>query len=268
MSHPRHDHRGPDAACPPRSTSPSSAPASPACAWRSSCARPAIEDFVVLERGDEGRRHVVVQHLSRLRLRRPLAPVLLLLRAQPRLDAHLLQAARDRGLPAARRRGLRHRALRAARHDRHRRRLGRRTSSAGTWRPTAASVRARVLVSAAGALSDPKHARDRGPGPLPRARCSTPRSGTTTTTSTGKRVAVDRHGRLGDPVRARDRPGRRADARLPAHRAVDHAPHRPADQPRASAASTAASRCCSGSSAAASTPVASCSCSASSSGRG
>ena len=74
----------------------------------------------------------------------------------PGLDAHLLQAARDRGLPAARRRGLRHRALRAAEHDRDRRRLGRgRAALARGDRPTG-SVSARVLVSAAGALSDPK----------------------------------------------------------------------------------------------------------------
>ena len=146
---------------------------------------------------------MVVQHLSRLRLRRPVAPLLVLVRAQPRLDAHLLQAARDRGLPAARRRGLRHRALRAARHDRDRRRLGRgRAALARRDRP-AARVSARVLVSAAGALSDPQHARDRGPRPLRGRACSTPRSGTTTYDVDRQARGRHRHRRLGDPVRAR-----------------------------------------------------------------
>ena len=56
--------------------------------------REGIEDFVVLERGDGRRRDVALQHLSRLRLRRALAPVLVLVRAEPGLDADLLAASR------------------------------------------------------------------------------------------------------------------------------------------------------------------------------
>ena len=41
------------------------------------------------------RRHVARQHLPWLRLRRPLPPLLVLLRAESRLEPHLLRAARD-----------------------------------------------------------------------------------------------------------------------------------------------------------------------------
>ena len=71
-----------------------------------------------------------------------------------------------------------------------------------------------------------------------------------------------RHRRLGDPVRARDPEGRRAAARDPAHAAVDHAAPEPADPPRGRG-STSASRRCRSSCAAAPTASASCSCSAS-----
>lgn len=46
-------------------------------------------------------RHVTRQQLPGLRLRRAVAPLLLLLRAEPRLDAQLLPAARNLGVPAA-----------------------------------------------------------------------------------------------------------------------------------------------------------------------
>ena len=46
------------------------------------------------------RRHLARQHLPGLRLRRAVAPVLVLVRAEPRLEPHLLAPARDLGLPA------------------------------------------------------------------------------------------------------------------------------------------------------------------------
>ena len=52
----------------------------------------------------ERRRHLARQHLPRLRLRRPVAPLLVLLRAQPGLVALLLRPARDLGVPEAHRR--------------------------------------------------------------------------------------------------------------------------------------------------------------------
>ena len=42
-----------------------------------------VTDFVILERADRGRRHLARQHLPRLRLRRAVAPVLVLVRAEP-----------------------------------------------------------------------------------------------------------------------------------------------------------------------------------------
>ena len=91
-------------------------------------------------------------------------------------------------------------------------------------------LRARVLVSAAGALSDPKtpdiEGLDRFQGKIFHSA-----QWDHDYDVDGQARRRDRHRRLGDPVRARDRARRRADARLPAHRAVDHAPHRPPDQP-------------------------------------
>ena len=78
---------------------------------------------------------------------------------------------------------------------------------------------------------------------------------------------VDRNRSVGDPVRARDPgPGRHA-LRLPAHRALDHAPQRAPDQPpRAHAVPLCAGRAAAGAGRR-STAARSCSCSASSSTR-
>src|SRR5438270_2791787 len=53
-------------------------------------------------------RHLALQHLSGLRVRRPLAPLLLLLRPEPGVEPDLLAAAGDRRLPEALRRPVRH----------------------------------------------------------------------------------------------------------------------------------------------------------------
>ena len=82
----------------------SSAPASPASAWRSSSTRPATTTSSCVERGARRRRHLARQHLPGRRLRRALAALLVLLRAQPGLVPLVLPAAGDPGLPRAGRR--------------------------------------------------------------------------------------------------------------------------------------------------------------------
>ena len=59
--------------------------------------------------GRRRRRHLAGQQLSRLRLRHPVAPVLVLVRAQAGLEEPVLLSARDLGLPQRR-----HRQVRAA----------------------------------------------------------------------------------------------------------------------------------------------------------
>ena len=101
------------------------------------------------------RRHLARQHLPRRRLRRPLAALLVLVRAQPGLDPVLLPAAGDPGLHPRRRR-----ALRGARPVplRDLRQEARWDDDALVWRvrTSRGELTADLLVSAAGALSDPK----------------------------------------------------------------------------------------------------------------
>ena len=182
---------------------PSSAPASPASAWRSGCKQAGIDDFVVLERGRRRRRHLARQHLSRLRLRRALAPLLVLLRAQPRLDAAPSRPSPRSGPTCARcaeRFGVTphirfgHELLDAA--------LGRGRQPLARSRPQRRVHRATSLVAGDGPLSEPsipdipgleqlrRHGLPLGAlGPRPRSHRQARRR--------------DRHRRLGDPVRAR-----------------------------------------------------------------
>ena len=150
------------------------------------------------------RRHLARQHLPGLRLRRALAPLLVLLRAEPGLEPHLLAASPRSATTCARVADeLRRAAARALRPRAGRGAPGTRTRSAGRSRPRRARSRADVAGlrhrAALSRAADPGHP---GPRRASRARRSTRRAGTTTSTSTGKRVAVDRHRRLGDPVRA------------------------------------------------------------------
>ena len=192
--------------------------------------RQGIDDFVVLERGDDVggtwrdntypgcalRRARRTCTRSRSRRTRTGAQTY---SPQPEIRAYLQRCADELRRP---------RRTSASSTTVERRRRGTRTRSAGrieTDRGDAARARARrrhgPADRAAASRTSPGSTRSR-------ARSSTPRAGTTTTTSTGKRVAVDRHRRLGDPVRARDPARGRAAARLPAHAAVDHAAHRTA----------------------------------------
>ena len=84
------------------------------------------------------RRDVALQHVSRLHLRRAVAPVLVLVRAQPGLDAHLLAPARDPRLPRARRRGLRRDGRTSGSTPRSAAPTGTRPRSAGGSRPARA----------------------------------------------------------------------------------------------------------------------------------
>ena len=181
-----------------------------------------------LRRAREGRRrrrHVARQQLSRLRLRRALAPVLVLLRPEPRVDEHLLRAARDLGLPARLRAALRGDGAHPLRPRAARRELGR-------GRPALASGDLTRRAHRAGARAGDGTA-ERAVDPRP-AGARTLRGDDVPLGHLGPRARPrrrargrDRHRRLGDPVRPADPAARRAPAPLPAHRAVDHAAPRP-----------------------------------------
>ena len=68
-----------------------------------------------LREGRLVRRHVAGEHLPRARVRRAVAPLLVLVRAEPRLDAHVLGRRRDPRVLRAGRRRPRRRARRALR---------------------------------------------------------------------------------------------------------------------------------------------------------
>ena len=87
-------------------------------------------------RGD--RRRLARQHLSGRGLRRALAPVLVLVRAEPGLDAALLAAAGDPRLPRALRREVRHRPASCGSAPRSTRRDFDEEPAAGGSRPAAA----------------------------------------------------------------------------------------------------------------------------------
>ena len=57
--------------------------------------RAGIESFTILEQGDDARRHVARQHVPRRRLRRAVDALLLLVRAEDRLDAEVVGPGRD-----------------------------------------------------------------------------------------------------------------------------------------------------------------------------
>ena len=108
------------------------------------------------------RRHLVGQHLPRLRLRRPVAPLLVLVRAEPGLDARPTRPSR-RSAPTCS--GVAARATtstaRPARHDGRPRPRGTRTPAAGSVETSGGHRHARACSSPAmGALTEPQH-----PGP-------------------------------------------------------------------------------------------------------
>ena len=150
------------------------------------------------------RRYLARQHLPGCGVRRALAPVLLLVRTEPGVDAVVLDAARDPEVhPVGGRQvqGARQAPLRLRRAVRP---LERRRPHAGRSPPRRANFVAKVLVSAVGALCEPSlpdikgierlRGRDLPLRPLePRRRPD------------GQARRGHRHRRLGDPDRARHR---------------------------------------------------------------
>jgi len=112
-----------------------------------------MTDFVILERAASGGQHLAGQHLPRVRLRHPVASVLVLVRAEPRLGAQLLPAAGDLALP-----GRDHRPLRPARPS-----AARAEVTGARWDPGLA--RWKLLTTRCG-ISTPRGAtRHCGPAP-------------------------------------------------------------------------------------------------------
>ena len=83
-------------------------------------------DFVILEKAAGHRRHLVAQPLPGRRVRRQVAPVLLLVRPEPGVVAPVRPPAGDQGVPGRVRRAVRAPATPAARHRGPRRPLERR----------------------------------------------------------------------------------------------------------------------------------------------
>ena len=137
------------------------------------------------------RRHVAGEHLSRLPVRRPLAPVLVLLRAEPGRGRARTRASRRSGRTCA--------AAPSATASRRHLRFGHELTGA-TWDEAraplarrddrAAAVVASLLIDATGPLSQPATPRDPRPGAASRARSSTPREWDHDHDLDGERVAV------------------------------------------------------------------------------
>ena len=132
------------------------------------------------------RRHLARQHLPRLRVRRAVAPLLVLVRAQPGLDAHASRRSRRSGPTCARvRRALRRarRTSASATRSRTPRWDERRAALAPRDRRSGDAHRATCSSPASAPLSEPSIPDIPGLETLRRARSSTRRAGTTTTTS-------------------------------------------------------------------------------------
>ena len=114
-------------------------------------------------------RHVVVEHLPRLPVRHPVAPLLVLVRTEPGVEPHVSASARDPGVPAAT-------APRSS--------ASCRTSASdseverGAWdeeharwelETSAGTITARVVVGGQGGLSEPSSPRHPGARQLRRA---------------------------------------------------------------------------------------------------
>ena len=149
------------------------------------------------------RRRVEPQHLSRRRLRRALAPLRVLVRAQPALVAPLRAAGRDPGLPRGRRAPQRRARPRAHGHRGDRRALGRGAREVAA-RDERGPARGRRAAHRLRPALGPQDAVDPGPRRASKVRCSTPPSGATTSTSPASRVARDRHRLQRDPDGAGD----------------------------------------------------------------
>ena len=126
-------------------------------------------EFTIYERSDGVGGTWRDNTLPGRRLRRAVAPLLVLVRAEPVVEPHLRHAARDPPLPRALRRPVRPRAPPPPRHRASPRPAGTRTPSSGTSSPRAGErFAADVLVSALGMLNVPVVPDLAGRRPLPR----------------------------------------------------------------------------------------------------
>ncbi len=175
-----------------------------------------------------------MEHLPRLPVRHPVAPLLVLVRAEPELEPDLSAPARDPGVPPRLRREVRPAAL----HPIRRRKASARqwnaedarweleTSSGNDDRARPDRRAGRPERAAAPGHSRPRHLRGpvvplRAVGPLGRPR-----------RQEGRRP---RHGRVRDPDRPHHPARGRGAACLPAHAAVGRPPLGPADHRRRAA---------------------------------
>ena len=136
------------------------------------------------------RRHVARQHLSGRRVRRAVAPLLVLVRAEPVVEPHLRDPARDPRLPRALHRPVRRPPARAHRHRDRRGALGGRPrSSGGSTARVRRGVHRRGPGERARHAERPARSRDPRRRAVPRSCRSTRRSGTTASPLAGERVA-------------------------------------------------------------------------------
>ena len=179
-----------------------------------------IHSFVILEKARRRRRDLARQHVSRRRVRHPLAPLLVLVRAEPRVVARLRWPGRDPRVPRALRRPLRPAAAPAVRHPRGRgdvRRGERDLDGPARARGAARRARADPRQRRAPPARDPRAPRARlvrGHRVPLGALGSRPRPD-------GQAGRGDRDRRERDPVRAADRGAGRTAPRVPADAAVD-----------------------------------------------
>ena len=170
------------------------------------------------------------EHVSGRGVRRALAPLFVLVRAEPAVVARVRRAGRDPRVPRALRRHVRPAPAPALRP---RRDVGARSTSrrrvARAHRSRRRS-RARALLLGNGALHMPAAARRARASIASRARRSTPRAGTTTTICAGKRVAVIGTGASAIQFVPQIAPRGRPAPRVPAHAAVDRAEARSRDR--------------------------------------
>ena len=157
--------------------------------------------MVVLERADEIGGTWREQHVSRLRVRHPVAPLLLLLRAQPGLVAHLLGPAGDRRVPAGGRRGGRDPRPHPHGCEVTRRDVGGGGRALARRDLPRRSCAARVLVAGAGPFSAPRRPRRARARALRRALLPLRRVGPRLRPRRQARGGR-RHGGVGDPDRA------------------------------------------------------------------
>ena len=243
----------------------SSAAASPASAWRSASSRRARGLRRARARGRR-RRHLAFQHLPRLRLRRAVAPLLVLVRAEPEWSETYSRQPEIRDYLRRVADELRRPPAHPPQQRRRRARVGRGRRAGRSRPPTGRSARA--SWSPAWARSPSRRSPTSRASTTSRARRSTPPAGTTTTTSRGKRVAAIGTGASAIQFVPEIQPQVEQLHVFQRTRAVDLPAPEPPDPRLGAAPLPPLPARCRSSCAAASTRGASCSCSASSRTRG